>query len=145
MSDVSRVRPVAVASRVYPTPELSRLRSVNVAVPATAFTEVVPDRVDVPGLLFIEKVMLSVSAVRLSKASLISTVTAGVIFALYSAVDGWVIIANLDFAAGVILKLVEVSVVRTAELATRSYPVKALSRLTAVSYTHLTLPTTPYV
>ena len=50
VEDVTEVRPVDVNSMVwFPVPEISR--SVNVATPLTAFTEVVPESVPEPDVM----------------------------------------------------------------------------------------------
>lgn len=64
----------------YPVPLRSMLRSLNVAMPFTAATVMVPDRVPFPGFREIEMVTLSEKpGTNLFEASRASTVTAGIL------------------------------------------------------------------
>jgi hypothetical protein len=49
--EVAPVSPLLLAARVYPGPTWLMLRSLNVATPFTAATEVVPESVPPPGLV----------------------------------------------------------------------------------------------
>src|SRR5581483_7149345 len=78
---VAPVSPVLDAASVYPVPGLSTERLENVAVPATAATDVVPESVPPPGFEPSAIVTVAVLVVRLSLASRTRTVTAGLIVA----------------------------------------------------------------
>ena len=76
--EVASVRPLAVASRVYPVPTLSMEISLKVATPLTADIVNVPDKVPLPGLLFIARVTESVAVgTKLPPASTTWTSIAG--------------------------------------------------------------------
>ena len=68
--DVASVKPPAVASRVYPVPNLSIETLLKVATPLIADTVIVPDNVPLPGSLLMANVTLSVAVgTRLPPAS----------------------------------------------------------------------------
>ena len=77
-TEVTEVNPDALASKVYPSPILSMEISLKLASPLPAETVNVPDKVPVPGLLLIIKLMESVAVTtRLPPASWTWTLMAG--------------------------------------------------------------------
>src|ERR1051325_5194963 len=84
--------PAAFAVSVYPLPAWSMLRSANVATPATAATDVVPDNVPPDGFAPIATVTTPVNPVAvLPKPSRAVTCTAGVIVAPAEVIVGWAV------------------------------------------------------
>ena len=74
---VAEVNAPELATSVYPTPNLSMLRPLNVATPPTAATVAVPESVAPPGLVPMASVTLAELFTRLPTASCICTVIAG--------------------------------------------------------------------
>ena len=88
---VAPVSPLLAAVSVYPLPWLLMARLLNVAMPLTAFTVVVPERAPLPGFVPMANVTLAVLVVTTwFVASSTMTVTTGEIGALAAVFDGCV-------------------------------------------------------
>src|SRR5689334_7029284 len=108
-------------------PTLLTDRLLNVATPATAFGEAVPDNVPPPGFVPIATVTADVSPVtRLPKASSTRTVTAGAIAAPAVASLGCTPHARLAAAVAVMLNALLVVPVSAPSAALSVYPVPVL-------------------
>ena len=95
---VAEVRPVLLATRLYPVPGLLMLRLENVTTPFTALTVTDPPSVPEPGFVPIASVTEALEVVTvLPPASWIVTVTAGVIDAPAGVFDGCTL--NVSFEA----------------------------------------------
>lgn len=93
---VAPVSPVEETVRVYPFPTLSRLRSLKLATPETAFLVKVPLSAPPPGFAPIATVIEAVEVVTtLPKLSCTATVKGPGIAAPAAALVGWVVIARL--------------------------------------------------
>ena len=128
--EVAAARPAAVATRVYPVPERSRLQPAKTAVPPEAAATWPPVQASVPppGLVPTESVTSSAApATVLPPAS--ATATTGWAPKAAPAVPppGWV--ANRSLAAGPVVTAngVEVAAARPGPVALSWYPVPALS------------------
>src|SRR3954464_8278390 len=90
----------------------------NVATPATAATELVPDRVPPPGLVPMTTVTVAVEPVTvLLNASCTVTCTAGAMDTPATAFAGWMVNASLAAAAGLMLNAVDAAPVSGADAA----------------------------
>src|SRR5512142_610070 len=105
---VSETRPEEVARSVYPFAALSMLRLLNVATPAEALRDLVPESVPPPGLASSATATGLVAVpTRLPNASWISTWTAGAIEAPAGVADGSTKKCNRLEAPGAISKSTE--------------------------------------
>jgi hypothetical protein len=111
--EVALVNPALVAPKVYPVPVLLMDKLLKVATPATAAIVAVPDNVPAPGFVPIAMATEAVDAVRLSLASNIRTVIAGLIAEPATALLGCWPNTSLVAVPGVILKVLDVAPVNT--------------------------------
>src|SRR6266566_4016808 len=102
---VAPLIPVAAAVTVYPVPVLLMLSPANVATPATAATEAVPESVPPLGFAPVATVTVPVNAVAVFPwASRAVTCTAGVIAVPATVLVGWTVNTSWAAVPGVTLK-----------------------------------------